>query len=123
MRVHLSGGARQFLASAEPLLRSDPFSTNIIAVVAGRIAAGDQPDSDRYLWATVEGSNSRIVGTAMHTPPHHLFVSRMPPEAAASLANFLDDVGRDLSGVNGAVESTRAFAATWTARTGRPSAV
>jgi len=94
-----------------------------MAVVAGRIAAGDEPDSARYLWATVDGSDSRIVGAAMHTPPHHLFVSRMPPDAAVSLAHVLHDAGRELPGVNGAVESTGAFAATWTARTGRPSAV
>jgi GNAT superfamily N-acetyltransferase len=123
LRVHLHAGARQFLAAAEPLVRSDPFSTNVIAVVAGRAAAGDEPDSDRYLWATIEDSEGRIVGAAMHTPPHHLFVSRMPPEAAASLAHVLADIGRDLPGVNGAVESAGAFAATWTARTGRASTV
>ena len=59
----------------------------------------------------------------MHTPPHHLFVSRMSAEASGSLAHALADAGRDLPGVNGAVEATGPFAATWQARTGRPSAV
>ncbi len=73
MRVHPHAGARQFLTAAEPLLLSDPFSTNVMAVVAGRIAAGQEPDSERHLWATVEDSDGCIVGAAMHTPPHHLF--------------------------------------------------
>jgi RimJ/RimL family protein N-acetyltransferase len=92
-------------------------------VVAGRIATGAEPDNERYLWATVSDGKGRVHGAAMHTPPHHLFVSRMSAEAAASLAHALADAGRDLPGVNGAVEATGPFAATWMARTGRPSAV
>jgi predicted GNAT family acetyltransferase len=53
----------------------------------------------------------------MHTPPHHLFVSRMPGEAAVSLARVLARIGRELPGVNGAVESTRTFAEAWTSST------
>jgi predicted GNAT family acetyltransferase len=94
-----------------------------MAVIAGRIAAGEEPDSERHLWATVEDSEGRIVGAAMHTPPHHLFVSRMPAAAARSLANLVADARRDLPGVNGAVEATGPFAATWAARTGRTSTV
>jgi predicted GNAT family acetyltransferase len=123
VRVELHSGARQFLAAADSLLRSDPLSTNVIAVVAGRIAAGAEPDNERYLWATVGDGKGRVLGAAMHTPPHHLFVSRMSAEAAASLAHALADAGRDLPGVNGAVEATGPFAATWMARTGRSSAV
>ena len=51
--VHLYPGAVQFLTAAGPLLRSDPFSTNVIAVVAARIAAGDEPDSEHHVWATL----------------------------------------------------------------------
>src|SRR5436309_13465628 len=76
--VHLYSGAVQFLTAAEPLLRSDPFSTNVIAVVAARIAAGDEPDSEHHLWATIGDGEGHIVGAAMHTPPHHLLVSPMP---------------------------------------------
>ena len=91
MRVELHAGARQFLAAANSLLRSDPLSTNVIAVVAGRIATGAEPDNDRYLWATVGDGKGRVLGAAMHRPPHHLFVSRMSAEAAASLAHALAD--------------------------------
>jgi predicted GNAT family acetyltransferase len=122
MQVHLHDSAREFVADAEPLLQEDPFSTNVIAVAAGRAAAGDEPDSSN-MWATVKDGEGRLVGVAMHTPPHHLFVSQMPAEAASALADTLADASRDLPGVNGAVESTGAFAETWTARTGQPSAL
>jgi predicted GNAT family acetyltransferase len=120
-RVQLHTGARPFLAAAEAFLRSDPFSTNVMAVVAVRIVTGQQPDSDANLWATVADSRGRVVGAAMHTPPHHVFLSRMPAEASASLAQALADVRRAVPGVNGALQATRPFAATWLARTGRTS--
>jgi len=123
VRVDFCVGPRQFLAVAESLLRSDPFSTNIIAVVATRIAAGDEPGSEHHLWATIGDREGHIVGAAMHTPPHHLFVSRMPAAAAQSLAHAVADTGRDLPGVNGAVEATGPFVEGWQARTGRTSTV
>ncbi len=121
LRVQLHAGARPFLAAAEPFLCSDPFSTNVIAVVAARIGARQEPDSDANLWATITGGGDRVVGVAMHTPPHHVFVSRMPSEAAAALAHALADIHRVVPGVNGALEATRPFAATWLAATGQDS--
>ena len=52
---------------------------------------------------------------------HAVFLSRMPAETAASLADALADAGRAVSGVNGAIEATRPFAATWLAVTGHNS--
>ncbi|MHB8296708.1 MAG: GNAT family N-acetyltransferase [Acidimicrobiales bacterium] len=119
-RVYQSG--RQFLTAAEAFLRFDPFSANVIAVVATRVAESAEPGGDN-LWATVEGSAGNVVGTAMHTPPHHLFVSRMPGEAATELAATLAGAGRELPGVNGAVASTTAFSEAWAERTGQASTV
>jgi predicted GNAT family acetyltransferase len=121
MRVSLHAGTKPFLAAAEGFVREDPFSTNVIAVIASAISAGTQPEMDSYLWATVEDGEGRVVGVAMQTPPHAL--SRMPDEAAATLAGALVDAGRDLPGVNGAAGSTTAFAQTWSARTGQTSRV
>jgi RimJ/RimL family protein N-acetyltransferase len=109
------------LAAAEPFLGWDPFSTNVIAVVAGRIVAGQEPGSDANLWATITDGQGRVVGVAMHTPPHHVFVSRMPSEAAAALAHTLADIRRVVPGVNGALESTLPFATAWLAATGQDS--
>lgn len=124
MQAHLYSGAGLFLDAAQGFFRSDPFSANVIAVMTGRIAAGlEADDSGAYLWATLEDHGLRVVGTAMHTPPHSLFVSRMPSEAAAALAVALTDAGRQLPGVNGAVASSAAFAEAWQARTGQASTV
>jgi predicted GNAT family acetyltransferase len=123
MRVSLHAGVRPFLAAAESFVREDPFSTNVIAVIAGAISAGTQPERGSYLWATVEDGAGRVVGAAMQTPPYALFLSRMPEAAATTLAGVLADAGRDLPGVNGAVGSTAAFAEAWTARTGEKSRV
>jgi predicted GNAT family acetyltransferase len=117
----LHAGPRPFLAAAEPFLRWDPFSTNVIAVVAARVGTGQEPDSDANLWATITDHQGGVVGVAMHTPPHHVFVSRMPSQAAAALAHALADTGRVVPGVNGALEATRHFAAAWLAATGQDS--
>jgi len=121
MRVHVHDGAVRSLAAADPFFRSDPFSANVIAVLATRIAAGTQPDSHDYLWATVDDGDSEVLGVAMHTPPHSLFMSHMPQEAAAALSSALAGAGRNLPGVNGACESTVTFAEVWAARTGQAS--
>jgi hypothetical protein len=64
-----------------------------------------------------------VLGVAMHTPPHGLFVSQMPLESAAVLAGALADAGRALPGVNGAVSATAPFADAWAACTGQVSTV
>lgn len=123
MRVRVHAGAAAFLAAADPFFRADPFSANVVAVVAARVAASSGNDSDDRLWMTVVDEEGHMAGVAMHTPPHRLFVSRMPPEAAAALADTLADARRDLPGVNGACDATAAFADAWSARTGQPSTV
>jgi predicted GNAT family acetyltransferase len=123
MRARFHETAQHFLLAADRFLRSEPLSTNVVAVVAARIAAGAQPPRYDHLWATVEDSDGRVLGAAMHTPPHALLVSRMPVEAAAVLAGALADARRALPGVNGAVSTTGPFADAWNARTGQVSTV
>jgi hypothetical protein len=123
MRARFHETVQRFLAAAEGFLRSDPLSTNVVAVVAARVAAGAQPASDDHLWATLEDGDGGVLGLAMHTPPHALFVSRMPAEAAAVLAGALADAGRALPGVNGALSATVPFADAWAACTGQVSTV
>jgi GNAT superfamily N-acetyltransferase len=123
MRARLHDGAAAFSAAADPFFRSDPFSANVAAVVAARVAATAPTGSEDRLWATVVDDQDKVRGVAMHTAPHRLFVSRMPPEAAAALVDTLADADRDLPGVNGACDSTAAFADAWSARTGQTSTV
>jgi RimJ/RimL family protein N-acetyltransferase len=123
MRVVMCFGPERFLTRADPLLKSDPFSTSVITTTTARIAAGAIPNSDENLWNTIEGDDGRVIGVAMHTPPHHMFLSRMPRDAVVALAHEVADRGRDLPGINGAIESTTAFAKVWEEITGHSSRV
>jgi RimJ/RimL family protein N-acetyltransferase len=105
------------------LLKSDPFSTNVITTVTTRIALGAVPNNDGNSWHTIEGEDGQVIGVAMQTPPYNMFLSRMPPDAVIALAHEIADRGSELPGVNGASESTAAFATAWETITGRPSRV
>jgi predicted GNAT family acetyltransferase len=123
MRVVMSSAPQPFLTRAEPLLKTDPFTTSVITTVTTRIASGAVPNNDENLWHTIEGEHGQVIGVAMHTPPYNMFLSRMPRDAVIALAHDVADRRRELPGVNGASESTAAFAKTWEAITGRSSRV
>ncbi len=112
-----------FLVRAEHFLVADSFSPSVIATVTTRIASRALANSSDNAWLTVEEDDSRVVGLAMHTPPHNMFLSRMPEDAAFALAREVAKSGRSPSGVNGAVGSTRAFARAWEESTDHPSTV
>ncbi|MHB2023717.1 MAG: GNAT family N-acetyltransferase [Mycobacteriales bacterium] len=117
MEVQLFSDAEVFLREAAGYLATDPFSASVIAVYAGRVRAGGQPQGPDDLWVTVS-EGGLVVGLAMHTPPHHLFLARMPEAAAAALADALAELRRPLPGVTGESAAGVAFTAAWQARTG-----
>jgi predicted GNAT family acetyltransferase len=123
MRVSMYSDPEEFLVRAEDFLEADPFSPSVIATVTTRIASGSLANTSNNVWFTVEEDGSRVVGLAMHTPPHNIFLSRMPEHAALALAREVDQSGRNAPGVNGAIGSTRAFARAWEQTTGHPSVV
>lgn len=122
MDVQLFNNANVFLQEAAGYLAADPFSASVIAVYAGRVRAGSQPPGPDDLWVTVS-DGGRVVGLAMHTPPHRLFVARMSEPAAAALADALADQRRPLPGVNGESAAGASFAAAWQERTGEKAVV
>lgn len=94
-----------------------------VARRGARSARQAQRDVGNQLWATVQHPDGRIVGLAMHIPPHPVFLSRMPDGAGALLARAIGQTGRRLPGVNGALGPTAAFAGAWQAGTGQASKV
>lgn len=122
MRVRIHDDVADFLAAADAFLRSDPFTTSVIAGVAQRAAQAPRRRAD-CLWVTVEDGDAGVLGVAMHTPPFPAFLSRMPTAAAAALADGLLEHGRELPGINGVRECAEAFGEAWTKRTGRGSTV
>ena len=123
MRVLLYSDPGSSMARAERFLVADPFSPSVIATVTSRIASGPLASSSDNAWLTVEDDSSRVLGLAMHTPPHNMFLSRMPEDAAFALAREVAQSGRNLSGVNGVTGSTTAFARAWEQTTGHHSVV
>jgi predicted GNAT family acetyltransferase len=120
--VRLFHDADGFMDKAAGYLAVDPFSASVVAGYAGRVRAGSQPRGPEDLWVTVS-DGTRVLGLAMHTPPHRLFVARMPEQAAAALADAFADQHRALPGVTGESEVVGSFAAAWQRRTGQSSAV
>jgi Acetyltransferase (GNAT) family len=120
MQVTTYSDPGAFLVRAELFVDSDPFSSSVIATVTTRIAAGALPNNGN-LWLSVEADDARVIGLAMHTPPHNMFLSRMPEDAVDALAKEVDRIGRDLPGVNGATASTRTFVRAWAQMTDRSS--
>ncbi len=103
VRARLHDDAALFWSAAGSFFEADPFSSNVIGVVTERVLSGGRlSPNEGNLWATVEDEVGRVCGLAMHTPPHPLFLSRMPELAAITLAEALADDGRELAGVVGA---------------------
>lgn len=117
MRVRFTNDPSVFAGLAGDFMRADPFSTNVIGVHASSQISGVRPKGLEDLWAVVVDAGL-VVGTAMHTPPYHVFISRMTPEAATLLARAMWDLGRPLSGVNGESMAVSAFAEQWAGLSG-----
>lgn len=107
---------------AGDFMRADPFSTSVIGVHTSGVIAGKRPRGLEDLWAVVEAGGV-VVGLAMHTPPHNIFLSRMMPEAASRLAGAVNELGRAVPGVTGEATAVEVFAARWAELTGASTSV
>jgi hypothetical protein len=117
MQTRIFTEPAEFLQAAGGYIESEPFSSSVVGVWARRVVGGDRPHHDDDIFITVS-DGERVVGAAMHTPPFHIFLARMPTEAAAHIAETLHEAGRHIDGVNGVTEAVAAFAEVWRQRTG-----
>ena len=122
MKVCTFHDVERFARDAGPFVDADPFSTSVIAVQVEGILRGDRPQGPEDQWWTVV-DNDRAVGVAMHTPPHKVFLARMPPAAAAALAETLAGAGHAVPGVTGEIGAVASFADAWKRCTGVHSTV
>jgi len=120
--VELFHDCQLYLDTCAEFMTSDPFTTNVIGVVATGIAKSARPKNDEDLFIAVRKQNE-VVGMAMHTPPHNLFVSRMPTNPMAKLAHSLHEMRHQIPGVTGERTTVTAFAHVWTTLTGSKSKV
>lgn len=93
MDVRSFDDACLFAREAGAYFCTDPFSTNVVSVYAGAVTTGTRPQGADDTWYTV-ADEGRVVGVAMHTPPHNLVLSRMPRDGALALAGALAKAGR-----------------------------
>ncbi len=122
MDVQVLKDARHFAELAASWLATEPFSANVIGVHLGGILGGDRIAGEDDIWIAVI-DDGRVVGTAMHTPPHSLFLPRLPAGVAAALAVELSRAGRRVPGVNGEKEAVAEFVDAWAERTGAVSSL
>jgi RimJ/RimL family protein N-acetyltransferase len=102
----------ELMAVAGAFLRADPAGNSVVLTRVEAMRA--QPEGDALLgfW---QPAGEPVAGVFMHTPPHPVHLTAMPPAAIAALAATLEP---PLPGVNGESAAIEAFAAAWTARTG-----
>ncbi|MGH9170603.1 MAG: GNAT family N-acetyltransferase [Acidimicrobiales bacterium] len=122
MEAQIFTDPAEFLRTAASYIERESFSSSVIGVWATGVVAGARPHGDQDIWVTIT-DGGRMVGAAMHTPPFHLFLARMPVGAAAHLAGLLLDEERPVDGVNGVTEAVGAFAGVWAERKGVQSVV
>lgn len=101
-----------FAGRAGPWLAGHPVAGNVLATTLEGVRQGQRNYSEA-LWLSVLDDAGLVVGAAMHTPPHSLFVCPMPDEVIELLAEELARVRPELPGVNGVREAAEAFARHW----------
>jgi GNAT superfamily N-acetyltransferase len=89
-RIH-SSSPNEFLSRAGSLLVRHEAENNVLLGLADR-ASKDAQAFPGAVWLTVHDGDA-LVGAAVRTPPHQVTVTRLPPGAARSVADFF--LGRD----------------------------
>lgn len=125
----LSGSLDDFRERAGGFLAAYPAENTVLLTVAHRLAeAGPDVFGQRppvFGWWSPAGGGP-VGGAFLQTPPFEPRLGRMPADAAAELAAELASAGpgfTELGGVAGGLGAVRAFAAAWTATTGREQVV
>jgi GNAT superfamily N-acetyltransferase len=99
MEVLRAAGPNEFLALSEVLRDREPVRTNVPASVALSIASGRRTYEDQFWWIIRHGAD--VLGLAMRTPPHGIYLGPCAPGAAGALAAAVRDVDPEVPSVNG----------------------
>ncbi len=116
-----------FDAAAGAFLAAEPTRNTVLISVPAMLrhngpgTFGQEPPA--LGWFETDDADSGIRAAFVHTPPHPLLLSPLPPGAAELLVATLRDAGRSLSAVDGPDDAANAFADAWQAATGRSYAV
>jgi len=122
MNCKIHKDASEFLKANEECLLKAESEHNLILGLANRLDQGSGGLEDAIFLSVMR--NSEPVGQAIqvgHTRP--LAISRMDPESAKGLVEFLLEQNIRLKGVTGPIESSQAFANSWQELTSRTPTV
>jgi predicted GNAT family acetyltransferase len=122
MEVHLIDDVGEFAAIADPFLRSEPFTANVIGVEVDGVMSGRRPLRPGSRWIFVE-EHGQLVGAAMHTPPFNLFLPRLADEVCEAVAGALWNIAHRLPGVNGEAVTVQRFVRAWEVLGGTGSSI
>jgi predicted GNAT family acetyltransferase len=104
-----------FLDAAGTFLVAREAEHNLIFGICSSLRETPERYGEPYLSVVERGDE--VVAVALQTPPFRLVLSEVDdPEAIDTIVE--DALGRDLPGVTGPAEQTRAFAEAWNARGG-----
>jgi len=120
MNCKIHKDVSEFLKANEESLLKAESEHNLILGLANRLDRGLGGSEDAMLLSVLR--NSEAVGQAIqvgNTRP--LAISRMDPESARALVEFLIEQNVPLTGVTGPIESSQAFADSWQELTNRTS--
>ena len=99
--------ADEFLTLTREFRSREPISTQIMNAAAQAVSKGSATYESARWW--IVESNSGVVGIAIHTAPHSIFLSPMPLEAAPVLADLICASEQRFPGVNGPLEVVESF--------------
>jgi predicted GNAT family acetyltransferase len=105
----------EFATAVEGFVAADPARSTVLATVLADVLAGvrSYPGSS---WLVAEDAGD-VVGVAMQTPPHRLWLSAMPDDAASAIARVMAErtPPQTLAGIAGRREAAAAAARQWQA--------
>lgn len=99
----------EFLAATADLQAREPYLTNVMASVAQSVASGERTYDSAWWWRITR--QDTVVGMAMRTAPHALFLSPMADDAAAALGASVAVVDPTVAGIIGGVTAVDAVRA------------
>ena len=112
MKLREHRDAREFLAAAGPVLEPDEARHNLGFGICSTLIDSPRAYPEFHLW-TVE-ADGRVVGAALQTPPHNVWLARPCRDGAIeALARELDARGLELPGVTAAEPEVDEFADEW----------
>jgi len=115
--IHRHADARAFLARVEPWLLRAEVAHAVLLGNAQHARADDSHYERPVYWATIE-EDGEILGCAYRTPPYHVGVTKLPPEAIAPLVADLERTYAAVSGFSGPEPTVSDAARAWTERRG-----